>query len=93
MVGIYFLLCRRLDKMPKSNQGKRSLKCTSPDGSFEEGGFSQVDADASTQEMDAEELCSSCKYVESMLEKLVETQIQTSKELRLMRLEVCILSD
>jgi len=45
----------------------------------------QKHSGSSTEEMDEE----NDVYLSSMLEKIVEVQIQTSKELRLLRLEVC----
>jgi len=44
----------------------------------------QKDSGASSEEMDED----NSAYVSAMLEKIVEVQIQTSKELRLLRLEV-----
>lgn len=69
-------------------KARRSLLCESQDEDL-----SQTQKDSpgsSTESMDEDNCCPSCKYVESLVEKLTETQIQTSKELRLLRLEVCV---
>lgn len=49
-----------------------------------------IDDEASTQSMDdVEENSLEPAYITAMLEKLCELQLQTAKEVRLLRLEVC----
>lgn len=74
--------------MSQPPKARRSLLCESQDEDISE--TQKLVEGSETESMDEDTCCPSCKYVESLVEKLTETQIQTSKELRLLRLEVCV---